>query len=60
MGHGRVPRGRALILGGMLVLVLGIGRMGWDGGDGGNKRSGECSSTISMMPTIAGTLQLEW
>jgi hypothetical protein len=34
------------------------GKRGWEGK--GEIRSGVCSCTISMMPTMAGTLQEEW
>lgn len=51
-------RGRGLLLWGRGVsLIEGGTGLGWGEGEG-DARSGVCSWTISMVPTIAGTLQL--
>jgi hypothetical protein len=60
MGRGRVLRDRVLIL---RCVNTGSGdenQVNATGQERQNLRSGECSSTISMIPTMAGTLQLEW
>ena len=61
--RGRVLRDRVRILG-VLDMGLEVEKEGNEAGVGGrggrNERSGSCSCTISITPTIAGTLQDEW